>query len=157
MRLLVQRVASASVTIDSQLHASIGKGLLVFLGVKQDDSETCIPWLAKKLAELRIFEDNADKMNLSVSDIGGEILLVSQFTLYADCRRGRRPDFLQAAPPALAESLYERFISEVKTYGIPVQTGVFGAMMQIALVNDGPVTIILDSKADNAPQNSSLN
>jgi len=145
MRLLVQRVSSASVTIDNLLHSSIGSGLLVLVGISDTDSETVIPRLAKKLVELRILENPQGKMNLSVLDTGGAILLVSQFTLYADCRRGRRPDFIHAAKPLEAERLYNIFIESVRAYGVPVCTGVFGAMMQVNLVNDGPVTILLDS------------
>jgi D-tyrosyl-tRNA(Tyr) deacylase len=147
VRLLIQRVRSASVSLapDFLSHSSIGQGLLVLIGIHQTDDSTLIPPLAKKLVELRIFADAHGKMNLSAQDIRAEILLVSQFTLYADCRRGRRPDFIQAADPARAKSMYEEFIQAVKAYGLDVQTGVFAADMQVALVNDGPVTIILDS------------
>jgi D-tyrosyl-tRNA(Tyr) deacylase len=146
MRLLIQRVTEASVSIENRVHASIQKGLLVLIGICKSDSITDIPWLAKKLVELRIFEDNAGKMNLSVQDIQGEILLISQFTLYAVCRRGRRPDFIDAAPPIQADELYRAFIAEMNKYDLAVKTGVFAACMQVQLVNDGPVTIILDSK-----------
>ncbi len=146
MRLLIQRVSETTVSIDGAVHSSIGKGLLVLIGIHQSDSSSDIPWLAKKLVELRIFEDENDKMNRSVLDIKGEILVISQFTLYADCRRGRRPDFIDAANPKLAEQLYDEFVNEVKTYGLTVKTGVFAANMQVSLVNDGPVTIILDSR-----------
>ena len=124
----------------------INKGLLVLIGIHQSDTISDIPWLTKKLVELRIFEDEAGKMNLSLLDIKGELLIISQFTLYADCRRGRRPDFIDAAAPQKAEELYNAFIKEIDKYGLSVKTGVFAACMQVHLVNDGPVTIILDSK-----------
>lgn len=149
MRLLIQRVTEANVTIDSVVYSSIKKGLLVLIGIHQTDTIADIPWLAKKLVELRIFEDDMGKMNLSIQDVKGEILVISQFTLYADCRRGRRPDFIDAAPPRLAEGLYNAFIKEVNMYGLEVKTGVFAAYMQVQLTNDGPVTIILDSKETN--------
>ncbi len=145
MRLVIQRVKSASVFIENKITAHISNGLLVFLGIRDDDTVLLIPRLAKKIAELRIFEDDAGKMNLSVQDIRGEVLIVSQFTLYADCRRGRRPDFIRAAKPPLAEELYNEFIRSVREYNLTVSSGVFAAYMDIALVNDGPVTIILDS------------
>ncbi len=146
MRLLIQRVTEASVTIDSKVHSSISKGLLVLIGISQTDTNEDIPWLAKKMAELRIFEDSSGKMNLSVQEIKGEVLIISQFTLYADCRRGRRPDFINAAPPKQAEELYETFLKELIHYIPEVKTGVFAANMQVQLINDGPVTIIIDSK-----------
>jgi D-tyrosyl-tRNA(Tyr) deacylase len=152
MRLLIQRVRSATVSIRNaespfaeDEYSRISAGLLVFIGIHQNDTSESIPWLAKKLVELRIFEDDAHKMNLSALDTNAELLLVSQFTLYADCRRGRRPDFIDAAAPAVAERLYTEFINEVRKSGLPVATGIFGAEMQISLINDGPVTIILDS------------
>jgi D-tyrosyl-tRNA(Tyr) deacylase len=145
MRLHIQRVSRAQVEIEGTVFSAIGKGLLVLLGVTHNDSSELIPKLCKKLIELRIFNDSQGKMNLSVRDIGGEILVVSQFTLYADCRRGRRPDFLQAAPPEQANALYEEFVKELSGYEIPVKTGVFAADMQVGLVNDGPVTLLLDS------------
>lgn len=145
MRLLIQRASSAEVRIDGKVHSSIGQGLLVFIGITHSDTPELIPRLAQKLAELRIFSDSNGKMNLSVQDISGGILLVSQFTLYADCRRGRRPDFISAAEPVKAEMLYNLFISELFRYDVHLQTGVFAADMQVHLVNDGPVTIMLDS------------
>lgn len=147
MRLLLQRVRSASVRLasDAALHSSIDNGLLVLIGIHQSDTSALIPPLARKLVELRIFADAQGKMNLSALDIRAEMLLVSQFTLYADCRRGRRPDFIQAAAPAQAKALYEEFVQAVEAYGLVVQTGVFAADMQVSLVNDGPVTIVLDS------------
>jgi len=145
MRLLIQRVTSATVCIDDKPFSAIGKGLLVLLGITHSDNLQTIQRLTRKLTELRIFEDSQGKMNLSIKDVQGEILLVSQFTLYADCRRGRRPDFINAAQPGQAEELYNAFIEELKMTEVPVQTGVFAADMQISLVNDGPVTILLDS------------
>jgi D-tyrosyl-tRNA(Tyr) deacylase len=146
MRALLQRVSQASVTVDEQIVGQINQGLLVLLGVGQTDSETQAKTLADKIVNLRIFEDDAGKMNLSLLDIGGEALVVSQFTLYADTRRGRRPSFTQAAPPAIAEPLVERFKQTVASYGCRVAGGVFGAHMQVTLLNDGPVTIWLDSE-----------
>ncbi|HLI09117.1 MAG TPA: D-aminoacyl-tRNA deacylase [Ktedonobacteraceae bacterium] len=135
MRALLQRVSRASVTVDEQVVGRIGQGLLVLLGVGQDDSEAQIRPLADKIVHLRIFEDEAGKMNRSVLDVGGEILVVSQFTLYADTRKGRRPSFTDAAPPAVAEPLVERFKAELADYGLTVASGVFGASMQIDLRN----------------------
>lgn len=145
MRALVQRVSSAQVTIDQELQARIGPGLLVFLGVTHADSAADAEWLAGKVSRLRIFTDDNDKMNLSALDIGGSVLVVSQFTLYGDCRRGNRPGFDQAALPSLAEPLYELFCSLLARLGLEVQTGRFAAHMEVGLVNDGPVTIWLES------------
>jgi D-tyrosyl-tRNA(Tyr) deacylase len=145
MRLLIQRVSHAQVSLDGKLHSSINQGLLVLIGFCHSDTEALIPRLAQKLCELRIFSDSNGKLNLSVQDVKGGILLVSQFTLYADCRRGRRPDFIQAAEPKLAEELYNQFIKELAKYQAEVRTGVFAADMQVTLTNDGPVTIMLDS------------
>jgi D-tyrosyl-tRNA(Tyr) deacylase len=146
MRLLVQRVSKASVTVSDEIVGSIGKGLLVFFGAHKDDTPDMIEWLAKKLLDLRIFPDDAGKMNRSVQDVEGGILFVSQFTLYADCRNGRRPDFFDSAPPALAEELYNRFLELLQTRYSPVESGVFAASMEVDLTNDGPVTIILNNK-----------
>ena len=146
MRAVVQRVSKASVTVDGKVTGSIENGLLVFLGVGKEDSQEDIAFVAKKIINLRIFEDAAGKMNLSVKDINGEILLISQFTLFGDCRKGRRPDFTQAGPPQLAKKLYEKTIEAINEKGIPVQTGIFAAHMDIDSINDGPVTLILDSK-----------
>ncbi len=145
---VIQRVLSASVTIDGEEHSAIGKGLLVLLGVKKGDTSAEAKYLADKTADLRIFEDEAGKMNLSVSDIGGEITVVSQFTLLADCSKGRRPAFTDAAPPPEAIPLYEEYISLLREKGFDVQTGVFGADMLVSLRNDGPVTIILEKNND---------
>jgi D-aminoacyl-tRNA deacylase len=146
MRALLQRVSHASVTVDGKVVGQIGQGLLVLLGVGQDDSEVQVKALADKIAYLRIFGDDEGKMNRSLLDIGGEVLVVSQFTLYADTRRGRRPSFTDAAPPSIAEPLVERFKDTIAAYGLTVADGIFGAYMQVELLNDGPVTIWLDSE-----------
>jgi len=149
MKACIQRVRSASVTLPKEAHrlvSEIGAGLLVLLGVGASDSESEAALLARKCAELRIFEDENGKMNRSIADIGGSMLIVSQFTLYADCRRGRRPSFTDAAPPERADFLYQRFVEEIRQRRIPVATGVFQAEMHVHLVNDGPVTIGLDTR-----------
>lgn len=146
MRAVIQRVSRARVVIENQEHSSIGGGLLVLLGVEKDDTPEDAAALAQRIVELRIFEDDAGKMNRSIRDAGGQILTVSQFTLLGDCRRGRRPSFDQASPPDDAKMLYERFVSVVEASGVPVSTGVFQAMMDVELVNQGPVTFILDSR-----------
>lgn len=145
MRICVQRVAEAAVDVDGQTVGAIESGLLVLFGAHQKDRIEQIPWLAAKLVNLRIFTDSAGKMNLSLLDIKGSALIVSQFTLYGDCKEGRRPSFSEAAPPDLAKSLYEAFIAEVKKSQVPVEMGVFGAHMKIRLINDGPVTLIIDA------------
>jgi len=146
VRAVVQRVSSARVEIDGEVAGSIGRGLLVLLGVGQGDSEKQAHWLADKIAGLRIFEDDAGKMNLSVEEVGGSALVVSQFTLYGDCRKGRRPSFTGAAPPEEADRLYQVFVARLKERGLPVSTGVFQAMMQVHLVNDGPVTVVVETE-----------
>src|SRR2546423_14419161 len=146
MRALLQRVTHASVTVDEQIVGQIGLGLLVLLGVGQDDSETQVKTLADKIVHMRIFGDDEGKMNRSLLDVGGEVLVVSQFPLYADIRRGRRPSFTNAAPPSLAEPLVERFKDALASYGLPIASGIFGAYMTIDLRNEGPVTIWLDSE-----------
>ena len=146
MRALLQRVSRASVTVDQQVVGQISQGLLVLLGVGQSDSEIQVKTLVDKIVHLRIFGDDEGKMNRSLLDIGGEALVVSQFTLYADVRKGRRPSFTLAAPPALAEPLVERFQAAIAAYGLKVAGGIFGAHMDIELLNDGPVTIWLDSE-----------
>ncbi|MHC4835758.1 MAG: D-aminoacyl-tRNA deacylase [Planctomycetota bacterium] len=146
MRAVVQRVRRASVTVDGAVTGSIQRGLLVFLGVGKDDSEKDIDFIADKIVNLRIFECEDGKMNLSVKDISGGILLISQFTLYGDCRKGRRPDFTAAGKPEIAKQLYEQAIEAIKDKGVPVETGVFAAHMDIDSINDGPVTLILDSR-----------
>ena len=142
----MQRVSSARVEIDGEVAGSIGRGLLVLLGVGHGDSEKQAHWLADKIAGLRIFEDDAGKMNLSVEEVGGSLLVVSQFTLYADCRKGRRPSFTGAAPPDEADRLYQVFVERLRERGLPVATGVFQAMMQVHLVNDGPVTVVVETE-----------
>ena len=145
MRAVVTRVKSASVTVDGRVVGRTDGGFLVLLGVGQGDGEAERKKLTEKLPVLRIFEDEAGKMNRSLLDVGGSVLLVSQFTLYANCRHGRRPDFLSAAKPDVAEAEYLRFAEDLRAKGVHVETGVFGADMQVESVNDGPVTIILDS------------
>ena len=146
MRAVLQRVSSASVTVDDEIIGQIDNGLMVLLGVEQGDSPADARALAEKTAYLRIFEDREGKMNLSVQDIGGAVLAISQFTLLADCRKGRRPGFSQAALPELAEPLYETFVEALREFDLKVETGKFQADMQVALVNDGPVTMLLDSR-----------
>ena len=148
MRIVVQRVRSAQVEVDQQVVGKIQQGLLIFVGVAHGDTEAEARWLANKTAELRIFEDDQGKMNRSVIDVGGAALVVSQFTLLADCRRGRRPAFTDAAPPQLAKELYLRFADFLVERGVEVQQGVFAADMQVSLVNDGPVTIVIDRLAE---------
>ncbi|NPA90944.1 MAG: D-tyrosyl-tRNA(Tyr) deacylase [Chloroflexi bacterium] len=145
MRAVVQRVSQASVTVGEEVVGRIGQGLVVLIGVTHEDGEKEARWLARKIAGLRIFEDDAGKMNLSVRDVGGEVLVVSQFTLYGDARKGRRPSFVHAAPPDHAEPLIEAFCRFLEEEGVPVQTGRFRAMMEVCLCNSGPVTIILDT------------
>jgi D-tyrosyl-tRNA(Tyr) deacylase len=147
MRAVIQRVRRARVVIDDMEHSSIGSGILVLLGVQKDDGIDDAKFLARKIVELRIFEDDTGRMNRSVGEVAGSVLAVSQFTLAGDCSRGRRPSFDTAAKPDIARPLYEAFIKEVETLGISVATGVFQAMMQIELTNDGPVTFVLDSRA----------
>ncbi len=146
MRAVVQKVKKAQVLSEGKLSGEIGQGLVVFLGVTHDDTEEDAKYLAEKIANLRIFEDSEDKLNLSVQDVGGEIMSVSQFTLYGDCRKGRRPSFTQAAKPERANELYERFNDYLRKEGLNVATGVFQTQMEVSLVNDGPVTMLLDSK-----------
>jgi D-tyrosyl-tRNA(Tyr) deacylase len=144
MKVVIQRVSEASVQIDGNVRASIGLGFLVFLGIHVDDSESSIPKLAQKISNMRIFSDEVGLMNKSLNDVNGDILLISQFTLYADTKKGNRPSFLEAAKPETAVPLYEKFILELeKNLGKKIFTGVFGADMKVGLLNDGPVTIIL--------------
>lgn len=145
MRAVVQRVKSASVSVEGKLVSEIGAGVLIFLGVAHEDTATQIEYIANKVANLRIFEDEEGKMNRSLLEMGGAALVVSQFTLYGDCRKGRRPSFIKAARPELANALYEQFIIALEQQNIPTQGGTFQAMMDVELVNDGPVTILLDS------------
>jgi D-tyrosyl-tRNA(Tyr) deacylase len=146
MRAVLQRVTSARVQVDEGVVGEIGNGLLILLGVAAEDSEPDAKWLAEKVAALRIFQDAQGKMNLSVKETEGSALVVSQFTLLGDCRKGRRPGFDKAAPPDKAEQLYQRFVEMLRDEGVSVETGTFGAMMAVSLVNDGPVTLILDSR-----------
>jgi D-tyrosyl-tRNA(Tyr) deacylase len=146
MRAVLQRVTEARVKVDNKIVGEIESGLLVLLGVGCDDREADAAHLAEKTSGLRIFEDDAGKMNLSVKDVGGAVLSISQFTLYGDCRKGRRPGFSAAAPPDVANRLYEHYISCLRQQGLPVATGIFQADMAVELVNDGPVTMLLDSE-----------
>lgn len=145
MRVVVQRTREASVTVAGEVVGQIEHGLLLLVGITHEDSEKDVEFVADKVAHLRIFEDEAGKMNHSVLDTGGQILSVSQFTLYGDCRKGRRPNFMSAARPEQAEPLYELFNSKLREKGLPVKTGRFGAMMDVRLLNDGPVTLIVES------------
>jgi D-tyrosyl-tRNA(Tyr) deacylase len=141
-------VTEAAVAVDGETKARIGEGILVLLGVGQEDTEADAAYLADKVANLRIFSDGEGRLNLSVQDVQGEVLVVSQFTLYGDCRKGRRPSFSSAAPPALARELYETFAARLRALGIPVETGVFQAHMDVSLTNDGPVTLIMSSQGE---------
>jgi D-aminoacyl-tRNA deacylase len=144
MRVLLQRVSEASVAVDGARVGAIGRGLLALVGVTHGDTAAAAERLAAKAVKLRVFEDDAGLMNLALGDVGGAVLAVSQFTLFADTRKGNRPSFTDAAPPELGEAVYEAFVAAVRAAGVPVETGVFGAHMQVALVNDGPVTILLE-------------
>lgn len=146
MRAVIQRVSRASVKIDGIIQGEITHGMLILLGIRGNDTISDLQWLAEKVVNLRIFEDQEGKMNRSLADIDGEMLIISQFTLYGDCRKGRRPGFSSAAPPEIAEPLYQRFIEEVKNRQVRVATGIFQATMEVELVNDGPVTLLLDSE-----------
>lgn len=145
MRTVVQRAKAANVTVDEKIIGQINKGLVVLLGVSENDSLEDVDYLVDKILNLRIFEDDNEKMNLSLLDLNYELLVISQFTLYGDCKKGRRPNFMEAAKPQKAEELYEKFTARCKENCIKVETGIFGAHMQVSLTNDGPVTIILDS------------
>lgn len=144
MKTVIQRVSSASVTVEGRITGQIGQGILVLLGVEKGDSEAQADWLAEKIVGLRIFSDGDGKMNLSLRDVGGALLIVSQFTLAGNCAKGKRPSFVTAAPPAEGQRLYEYFVAAARRLGLPVQTGIFQADMQVALLNDGPVTFILE-------------
>ena len=146
MRLVIQKVSSSNVKINNEVVGSIDKGFMVLVGITDSDNKTIVDKMVDKLINLRIFEDENDKLNLSLLDVKGRILSISQFTLYANCKKGRRPSFIEAAKPDISKPLYECFNQQLKEKGVMVETGVFGAMMEVSLVNDGPVTIILDSK-----------
>ena len=146
MRCVLQRVSHASVAVDGEITGKIGKGLLVLLGVCDDDTQEDLNYMTDKVSGLRIFEDENEKMNLSVGDIGGEILVVSQFTLFGDCRKGKRPSFTAAGRPDYANEMYEKFMEILREKGFKVEHGIFGADMKVDLLNDGPVTMLLDSK-----------
>lgn len=146
MRAVVQRVTEASVKVDGKIVGEIGNGLLVLLGVGDEDNEKDLEYLVDKITGLRIFEDENEKMNLSLMDVKGELLIISQFTLYGDARKGRRPSFTKSADPKIGEKYYEEFIERTKNMGIKTEKGIFGAHMDVSLINNGPVTILLDSK-----------
>lgn len=146
MRAVIQRVKHSSVTVDGKILGEIGNGLLVLLGVTHTDTEKEVNWMASKVKDLRIFEDAEGKMNLGLEDIKGELLVISQFTLYGNCIKGRRPGFTEAARPDLAEPLYEKFLEKCRSFGIKTECGGFGADMKVELLNDGPVTMIIDTK-----------
>lgn len=145
MRACIQRVSRARVVVDGEVTGEIERGLLVLLGIAAIDTDAELTWLADKIVGLRIFDDADGKMNLSLADVGGEMLVVSQFTLYGDCRKGRRPSFIDAAPPEMAEAMYDRFVAHIAKSGIPTTTGRFRTMMAVELTNDGPVTIWIDT------------
>lgn len=146
MRVLVQRVSEASVKIDGKVHGAINRGLLLLIGIENDDTEDDVNWISQKIINLRIFSDEAGKMNLSSADIGGEFLVISQFTLHASTKKGNRPSYIKAARPETAIPLYEYFVEQLKKSEHEVETGIFGADMKVSLINDGPVTIWIDSK-----------
>lgn len=148
MRAVVQRVSSSKVTVDGEVTGEINKGLLVLLGVTHEDTSKDVDYIIDKVLNLRIFEDENEKMNLSLKDVGGELLVVSQFTLYGDCRKGRRPNFMNAMGGDEAKALYEEFVKMLKESGLKIETGEFGAHMNVEIENDGPVTILLDSKKE---------
>jgi D-tyrosyl-tRNA(Tyr) deacylase len=149
MRVVLQRVTSSSVTVEGQRIGQIGQGLNLLVGIAETDTEAELDWMVRKCLGLRIFPDGSGGFNQSVQDIGGELLVISQFTLYGDCRKGRRPSFDQAAAPAEAEKLYDAFVEKLRQSGLIVETGQFGAMMQVAIANDGPVTLLLERNADS--------
>mgnify|MGYP001448932290 CR=1 FL=1 len=146
MRCVVQRVSRASVRVNAEGIGQINKGILALVGIEHNDNDNDVSWLADKLLGLRIFEDEHGKMNLSLVDVGGELLVVSQFTLHGDCRKGKRPSFSDAAPPDMAKSLFDKLVATLRASGVKVETGQFQAKMEVELINDGPVTLLLDSK-----------
>ena len=145
MKAVVQRVSKAEVVVEGQSVGRIGEGILALVAISRNDTEKDLLWMARKIVELRIFDDSEGKLNLSLQDVKGQLLVVSQFTLYGDCRKGRRPSYIEAAPPAEAEKLYQRFVSIIRQFVPDVQTGQFQAMMEVTLTNSGPVTIILEN------------
>lgn len=146
MRAVIQRVKHASVSVDNQITGEIKQGFLVLLGVTHTDTEKEVDWLAKKITDLRVFNDSEDKMNLGLKDVNGELLIISQFTLYGNCIKGRRPAFIDAAKPDVSNELYEKFLKKCKDLGFKTEAGIFGADMKVELLNDGPVTLIIDTK-----------
>jgi D-tyrosyl-tRNA(Tyr) deacylase len=150
MRAVLQRVSEASVTVDGEVVGRIGRGLMALIGVHKDDTDADLEWMVQKVPQLRIFDDDEGKMNRSLVDVSGALLLVSQFTLYADARKGRRPSYTDAMPPEAASALIDRLVERFRTTGLEVQTGRFRATMRVALVNEGPVTILLDSRREDA-------
>ncbi|PPS42348.1 D-aminoacyl-tRNA deacylase [Chroococcidiopsis sp. TS-821] len=157
MRVIIQRVKSSQVSVDGEIVGKIGRGLNLLVGIADTDTEAELEWMARKCLELRIFPDDessSDRFSKSVQEIGGELLVVSQFTLYGDCRKGRRPSFDRSAPPKVAVDLYDSFVSKLRQSGLRVETGIFGAMMQVSIENDGPVTLLLDkerTESENFP------
>lgn len=145
MRAVIQRVKHASVTVDNEITGKINHGFLILLGVTHSDTEKEVDWLAKKITDLRVFNDADDKMNLGLKDVDGELLVISQFTLYGNCIKGRRPAFIDAAKPDMANELYEKFLEKCKNLGFKTEAGIFGADMKVELLNDGPVTLIIDT------------
>jgi D-tyrosyl-tRNA(Tyr) deacylase len=152
MKVVIQRVSRGSVAINGKTVGKIGKGYVILLGIAANDGEADIDYLVEKIVHLRVFEDAQGKMNLSLLDVGGSVLVISQFTLYANTRKGRRPSFINAAPPEIAIPLYEKFVTKMRRYPIDVQTGEFGAMMSVDICNEGPVTIIIDSEERLLPR-----
>lgn len=142
--MVLQRVSQASVVVDGETVGQIGGGFLALVGIGHHDTPETVDWMAEKTVALRVFEDNAGKMNRSIDEVGGGVLAVSQFTLYGDCRKGRRPAFTDAAPPEIARPLYQRYVGKLKEHGVAVETGIFAADMKVSLINDGPVTLILE-------------
>jgi D-aminoacyl-tRNA deacylase len=156
MKAVVQRVSRAEVVVGGQCVGRIGEGILALVAVSRNDTDKDLLWMARKIVELRIFDDSEGKLNLSLQDVKGQLLVVSQFTLYGDCRKGRRPSYIEAAPPAEAEKLYQRFVSIMRQFVPDVQTGQFQAMMEVTLTNSGPVTLILENGLRLLPPHSSL-
>uniref|UniRef100_UPI0011F313EC D-aminoacyl-tRNA deacylase n=1 Tax=Roseiconus lacunae TaxID=2605694 RepID=UPI0011F313EC len=148
MRVVLQRVSEASVKVDEEIVGQINHGFVALVGIGHGDDEKIIEWMADKTVQLRVFEDDAGKMNRSLADVSGGVLAISQFTLYGDCRKGRRPAFTAAAAPEVAKQLYEHYVNAIGKHGIEVQTGIFAADMKVSLINDGPVTMLLDREAD---------